>query len=36
MDSEIQTQMHEIYDLLDSLANELRRLVSAKSQALQA
>jgi hypothetical protein len=36
MDSEIQAQMHEIYELLDSLGNELRRLVSAKQSALQA
>lgn len=35
MDTEIQTEMHRIYELLDSLATEVRRLLTAKTQALQ-
>ena len=33
MDSDIQAELHQIYELLDSLANEVRKLLTAKTEA---
>lgn len=34
MDAGIQTELHQIYELLDSLADEVRKLLTAKTRVL--